>query len=191
MRHDDELAAAWRRELPPPSQALAERVVRQHWRRRLQRGLELALVLIAAWLFADALLTDSMHGEQWLLLPFFLGLLAVMVAKLRRRRPRPRELRRTVAAFAGLRLIQLKDHLRDLHIERQSALALLLYALAAELGAWSIAELAALQRAALKLLLCALVWYLGTAWFVRRRRAGLLREYRAMRRLVQASTRTR
>jgi hypothetical protein len=191
MTHEDELAGLWRCELPPPSAALAARVMRQHRRRRWQRGFELALTLVAASLFAAAALTDRMHGEQWLVLPFFLGLLPVMAAKLRRRRPRPRDLRQTVAAFAGLRLIQLKDHLRDLYIERQAAIALLVYAVAAELGVCTIAGLAALQRPALKLLLCALVWYLVATWFVRRRRVGLLREYRAMRRLVQASTATR
>lgn len=185
MSFDDVLKNAWQGERPVVAPArLASRVRRRRLQHRLQRGVEIGLTLVAAAVCGRALAGGDIDPMHWLLLPFFAVYLPMAWAFiLRAPRPRREDVSENARLYARLRMSQLRVNLRDLWLARSAAWSLLAYAIAVNAGAWALGDVRWRSDAA-RLLLCALVWAVGTLWLSRRWRSSLLRGYRAMRRLA-------
>lgn len=186
MDLDDRLAQAWRNETHDsvPLQSLRARIKAQRRRRVLQRTVEAALTLAALAVFGLALLGSGMTPMHWMLLPFYAVFLPVAwVLVLHAPGQGASDVAENVHTFARLRMAQLRASLREIHIARRVAVALLIYAaLAAGTAGWIGG--ADWHRSAGKLLLVALLWAVGTQLVTAPARRRRLREYRAMRRLV-------
>lgn len=186
----DPFMQAFQQQRPTGRTALAEieaRIRGQRCWRRLQRGTEILLSLMALGVFAFALAGGSAAPAILLLLPFFAAYLPwIWWALLRGARRSQPSTEAAVAEFAAQRLAQLRSSLREAWLARQAARALLAYALAA-LALTHLLGDASWRSAALDLLLMALLWALLTGLFLRRQRPRLLREYRALRRLLPSA----
>jgi hypothetical protein len=190
----DPLMQAFHQQRPPGRTSLAEieaRIRAQRRWRRLQRGTEILLSLLAVGVFVFVLAGGPAEPAILLLLPFFaLYLPWIWWALLRGARPLQPSTDAAVAEFAAQRLAQLRSSLREAWLARQAARALFAYALAA-LALTHLLGDVSWRSAALDLLLMALLWALLTWLFLRRQRPRLLREYRALRRLLPSVGATR
>lgn len=184
MDADDRLRALWQGQSLPvlaPTQLLAQ-MRRYQWRLRLRRALELAITLAALLWFALVPLWRAYTPLEWLQLPFFSVFLPVVWSiNLRRRHNWPLA-NENSRVYAGLRLAQLRNSLRELRLADSGALALLIYAVAVQ-------TLTALRGrdawfdAATTLVVAALLWALASRLYVKAVRARCHREYRNLRRL--------
>lgn len=185
MDTDERLRALWQQQQPPPAafHDLAGRITRHRLAAMAYRALEVLLTLAAVGLFAWPLWTGEVSPRHWLLMPFFAVFLIVSWTVILRQRSRAQlAASESAAVYARLRLLQLRDSLRNLLLAERSAIALLVYAAAALVGAfWS--DAAAWRSAAITLLAYSALWYLGTRWLVTRKRRAMWREYRAVRRM--------
>ncbi|AKC86582.1 hypothetical protein [Pseudoxanthomonas suwonensis] len=187
MNFDDILKDAWRGESRHAASVdLSRRVRRQRRRHRLLRALEVALTLMAVLVFGHALASGRIGPPHWLLLPFYLVFLPVAWAFiLRTPRRFGGDVAENVQSYAKLRIAQLRTGLRDLWLARVTAWSLLAYAIAANVGVWTLGD-ADWRAAGLTLLGFSLAWIIGMSWFGRWRRRALLREYRSMKSLTGA-----
>lgn len=186
MQTEEFLSETWRRQAPPAPlmRNIESRVARQRRSRLLQRGGEIALTLAVVAVFGGAAAARGMQPVHWLLLPFFLIYLpAGWFVVLRGWRARSEGLGENVSNYARQRLAQLRTGLRDLWLARKSAAALLLYASVALVLTLVLGD-RAWRTAALLMLAYSAAWWFGTRWFVDRRCRRILREYRALRRLL-------
>lgn len=184
MDADDRLRALWLGQSLPalePAQLLAQ-VRRYQWRLRLKRALELAITLAALLWFALVPLWRAYTPVEWLQLPFFGVFLPVVWSINLRRRHTWQLASESSRVYAGLRLVQLRDSLRELRLADGGALALLTYAVAVQ-------TLTALRGhdawfdAATALVVASLLWTLVGRLYVNAARARCHREYRNLRRL--------
>lgn len=186
----DPLMQAFQQQRPAGRRPLAEieaRVRAQRRWRRLQRGTEILLSLLAIGVFAFVLAGGPAEPAILLLMPFFaLYLPWIWWALLRGSRRSRQPVDAAVAEFAAQRLAQLRGSLREAWLARQAARALLAYALAALALTYLLGD-GSWRSAALDMLLMALLWALLTWLFLRRQRPRLLREYRALRRLLPSA----
>ncbi len=185
MDVDERLRTLWQQQQPPPAvlHDLAARVTRQRPAVTAGRAPEVLLTLAAVGVFVWPLWTGDMSPEHWLLMPFFAVFLVVSWTVLLRQRPgAPLVASESAAVYARLRQLQLRDSLRNLLLAERSAIALLVYAVAAFAGAFWLGD--AWHNAAATLLAYSGLWYLGTRWLTRRKRRAMLREYRALRRMA-------
>ena len=185
MDIDESLREVWQRQ--QPSQMLSHQLfdsVKRHRRAViLQRVVEVLMTLAAVAVLGWPLWTGNLAPVHWLLIPFFTVFLIVSwTLVLRQRRSANLEVSENVAAFAKQRKLQLLDSLKDLKFSQISAIALLIYAAVAFLGAHWLGG-ADWQFSANFLLLYSTGCYLGTRPLVRRKRRRLWREYRAVRRI--------
>lgn len=187
MNFDDILKDAWRGESRHAAYLdLDRRVRRQRRRQRLLRALEVVLTLVAVLVFGHALASGRASPSHWLLLPFYLVFLPVAwTFILRKPRLSMGDVAASVQSYAQLRIAQLRGGLRDLWLARVTAWSLLAYAIAVNLGVWTLGD-ADWQAAGLALLGASLAWIIGVSWFGRLRRRTLLREYRSMKSLMGA-----
>lgn len=186
MDTDEHLRELWQRHQPPQAVVhdLLGRVTRHRRAVIARRALEVMLTLAAAGLFAWSTWTGDLSPSQWLLIPFFSVFLIVSWAiVLQQRLGAKAAVSERAAIYAKARQLQLRHSLRNLTLAERSAIALLVYATAALVGAFLFGD-AAWRSAASGLLAYSALWYLGTRWLVRRKRRTLWREYRAMRRIV-------
>lgn len=186
MDLDEQLALAWgsvtRDQLP--LETLRTRIAAQRRRRILQRSVEVALTFVAVGVFGFALLDAGMTPMHWLLLPFYAVFLPTAWALALRAPAHPAaDSTESVHTFARLRMAQLRASLRDIHIARRAAVALLLYAVVAAGSAGWLGD-TDWHLGAGWLLAVSALWALGTWFTTQRTRRRRLREYRAMRRLV-------
>lgn len=184
MDLDERLRSAWQNQPVPDAslQQLQQQLQRYRLRLRLRRLTE-ALMTIAtvAW-FGWAAWQRAFAPAEWLLLPYFSAFL-VITWSLNLRRDRAHRLAaESGQVYASLRLAQLGADLRELHLTRTSAHALVAYALAALLATilWGTP---AWRVSATTLAVVSLVWFVGCELFVAERRRRCRREYRALRRL--------
>lgn len=185
MDTDERLRALWQRQQPPPALVhdLAGRVARHRRAVMARRALEVLLTVAAVVVFARPLWTGDVSPEHWLLMPFFaVFLIASWTVILRQHLGAPLAASESAAVYARLRQLQLRDSLRNLRLAERSAIALLVYATAAFVGAFWF-DAAAWRSAAITLLAYSALWYLGTRWLVTRKRRAMWREYRAVRRI--------
>lgn len=185
MKFDDLLKDAWQGQTQSAMQQdLTRRVRRRQLRLRLLRTLEVALTVIAMLVFGQALLSGRIGPAHWLLMPFFMVFLP-MAWTIVLRTPRRHATDATGSAntYARLRLAQLRTGLRDLWLARTTAWLLLAYAVVVNAGAWLFAD-EAWRSAGLGLLVMAVAFLGATAWRSRTLRQRWLREYRAVRRLI-------
>lgn len=182
---DDLLQNAWQTARPPGNgRDLARRVQRVRWRRRLWRGFEVALTLVAIGVLARPLFGHAATPSYWLVMPFFLVYLpTIWWLLLRNPQPLATDTARDGRAYAQIRLFQLRAGLRELRIARIASNVLLAYAVAAAIGAFASGD-AAWRGPALQLLAYGGACVLATFWLSRRQRRHRLREYRAIRRLI-------
>lgn len=187
MSLDEQLARTWAGVTRPsvPVEVLRARIKAQRRRWILHRGGEVLLTLAVLVVFGLALRDDGMTPRHWLLLPFYAVFLPVAwTLILRTPRSPAADSNENVHTYARLRLAQLRASLRELEIARRAALALLLYAVLAASAAWWLGS-ADWRQDAGWMLACAATWLLASELVIRRRRRRRLREYRAMRRLLQ------
>lgn len=186
MNFDELIKEAWQGETGgTPAPDLIRRVHRQRWRRRLLRGVEVALTVAALLVFGQGLLGVDIRPAAWLLMPFYVVFLPVVwFILLRAPRQRSEALTERVSTYAQRRLVQLRAGLRDLWLARMAAGALLGYAVLANLAVWRLAADAHWRDAALLLLAMAAAWLAATLWLNAKVRHRWLREYRAVRRLT-------
>jgi hypothetical protein len=186
MDFDEQLSKSWQAETRTATATeLTTRINRQRLRIRAQRSLEVILTLVAVLVFGQALVSRSLEPAHWLLLPFFAVFLPLAwTIILRAPRRANRDLTESTSIYARLRLAQLRTNLRDLWLARGVALALLAYAVVANILVWTAAD-ASWRPAASTLLIYALAWAIGTWWLNRRLRRARLREYRSVARLVK------
>lgn len=187
----DPLMQAFQRQQPAPGhKPLAEieqRVRAQRRWRWLQRGTEILLSLAAIGVFAFALSGGQAGPHALVLLPFFAVFLPLIWWLVLRGPRRARQhAAAAVAEFARQRLGQLRSSLREAWLAKQAARALLIYALAVLALSYGLGE-QAWRVAALDLLLMALLWAVLTWLALRHYRPRLLREYRALRRLLPSA----
>jgi hypothetical protein len=184
MDADERLRALWQgQRLPavPTAQLLAG--VQRHRRRLLvQRVCEATLSLAAVGWFVHAFLSRQFAAVEWLLLPYFSVFLVVAWSFNLRHAQSPGAATESARVYAGLRLVQLRNRLRELQLARRSAQWLLGYALATLIAAllWGTPDW---RTATLSLALTAVFWLIGCEWVVRHGRRRCRREYRALRRL--------
>ena len=185
MKFDDILKDAWQGETRQVMCVdFTRRVRRQRQLLRLQRALEVTLTLVACWFSGSALASGRAGPSHWLLLPFFVCFLPVAWAvTLRTPRQSRAYIAETTQVYAQLRVAQLRTRLRDLWLARAAAWWLLGYAMAANVGVWVLGE-PRWRTAGMTLLGVALIWIAGTFLLSQGRRQVLLREYRAMLRLL-------
>lgn len=184
MDTDDRLRRLWLGQSLPavaPAQLLAQ-VRRHQWRLRLLRLLEIAITLAALLWFALVPLWRTYTPTEWLQLPFFSVFLLVVWSINLRRRHNWQLANENSRVYAGLRLAQLRDSLRELRLADSSALALLIYAVAVQ-AITSLCGHDAWFDAATTLVIAALLWALASRLFVNAARARCHREYRNLRRL--------
>jgi len=186
MDTDEHLRELWQRQQPPQDavRGLLGRVA--HHRRAViaRRALEVILTLAAIGWFAWSTWTGDLSPSHWLLMPFFsVFLIVAWTVVLRQRLGAQAAVSESAAIYAKVRQLQLRDSLRSLMLAQRSAIALLVYATAALIGAFLFGD-AAWRSAASVLLAYSTLWYLGTRWLVRRKRRVLWREYRAMSRIA-------
>jgi predicted anti-sigma-YlaC factor YlaD len=186
MNLDERMLTAWRGQTRHDLTLarLTERVRRQRRRQRFQRGLEVALSLVAIVIFGHALLSGTMAPAHWLILPFFAVFLPTIWAlTLRGPRRRPEDASEAPGIYARLRMAQLRAGLRDLWLARRAALALVAYAVLAWGGAMILGDVG-WRAPAWLLLVYSFLWLGGTHWLNRRLRGRWLREYRSVRRVL-------
>lgn len=185
MNFDDLLKATWQSEHPSASQRdLTRRVRRQKTRLRVRRGIELALTAAAVLVFGRALLSASMGPAHWLTLPFFALYIPIAWAMiLRAPRRRAWEASESAEVYARLRLSQLRTSLRDLRFTGAAAGVLFVYAVAANAAVWWLAD-DRWRQAGVILLVVASACLMATWVLIVLSRRRMLREYRAVRRLV-------
>ena len=186
MDTDEHLRALWQRQQPPQAvvRDLLGRVTRHRRAVFTRRALEVMLTLAAVAWFAWSTWTGDLSPRHWLLMPFFsVFLIVAWTVVLRQRLGAQAAVSESVAIYAKVRQLQLRDSLRNLTLAQRSAIALLGYATAALIGAWLFGD-AAWRNAASVLLAYSALWYLGTRWLVRRKRRVVRREYRAMSRIA-------
>ena len=186
MNFDDLMKSAWQGQAPSATQADLVRKVRlRKWRLRLLRALEVVLTLVAVLVFGQALFTGRFGPTHWLLLPFFVVFIPVAWAiVLRAPRRHAADATGSASAYARLRLAQLRAGLRDLWLARTAVWMLAGSAVVAYAGTWLLAG-DAWRDAGLMLLLLAGAFLGVTLWLGRPLRRRWLREYRAVRRLVE------
>lgn len=186
MNFDDLMKDAWQAQVPPPPQEGLVRKVRQRQLRlRLLRSLEVVLTLLAVLVFGQALVTGHIGPSHWLLMPFFLVFLPVAWAiVLRAPRRHAADATGSASAYARVRLAQLRSGLRDLWLARNAVWLLAAYAVVACAGTWLLAG-DVWRDAGLMLLLMAGAFLVATRWVGRPLRQRWLREYRAVRRLIE------
>ena len=187
MTIEDQLREAWNSESggQVDLSSLTARVRRQQRRRFMQRSLEAMLTIAAVFLFAHALISQTMGPAHWLLLPFFAVFLPTAWL-LTLRSPRT-DAEATVAptqVYARIRMAQLRISLRDLWLARRAAQGLFAYALLACLGAWRFGD-AQWQAAALWLLAYALAWLIASLLVTHRIGRRTRSEYRNLRGLLE------
>lgn len=186
MDLDEQLALTWGSVThdPLPVETLRTRIAAQRRRRILQRGLEVVLTLVALIVFGLALLDAKMTPVHWLLLPFYAVFLPVAWTLALRAPAHPAsDSAENVRTFARLRMAQLRANLREIHIARRAAVALLLYSVVASgIAVWLGGADWYLDAG--WLLAVSVLWALGTHVTTRRIHRRRLREYRAMRRLL-------
>lgn len=185
MNFDDLLQQVWQGEHRPVSQQeLTRRVRRQRLRIRLQRGGEVALTLVAVLVFGGALLSGNVGPSHWIMMPFFAVFIPVAwTIVLRAPRHRAWDATEKSNVYARLRLSQLRTSLRDLWLARVAAGVLFLYAVIANVIIWLVLD-RHWREVGLILLVAAVAWLLATWVLLRLSRRRWLREYRAVRRLV-------
>lgn len=187
MNFDDLLKQAWQGEHQLASQQdLTRRVRRQQMRLRAQRGMEVALTLAAVLVFARALLSGNVGPSHRLMMPFFVVFIPVAwVIVLRAPRRQAWDAMESASIYARLRLSQLRTSLRDLCFARTAAAVLFIYAVVANITIW-LAAASQWREAGLILLAAAVAWWLATRVLIHMSRRRWLREYRAVRRLVNS-----
>lgn len=187
MEFEDRLRDAWQVQTRSAMtlEKLDAAVARQRRRRAWHRALEVVLSLAAILVFGHALLSGAMAPAHWLLLPFFAVFLpTAWVMAMRAPRVRADDASEAASTYARLRMAQIRTSLRDLWMARRSALALAIYAWVTWLAVWIFADVS-WRSAAATLLAYAMAWLVGTFWLSRRLGPRRLREYRALRRLIQ------
>lgn len=185
MNIDKDLCDLWQRQQPPQTLArdLYARVRRHRRARFLRRAVEVALTVAALGLFVWSIRSGSSSPRLWLLMPYFSVFLMVSWTYILRQQAGERTAAsESAAVYATVRQLQIRASLSDLVFAERSAIALLIYALAASIGAFLLMD-ADWRSAVSVLLLYSMVWYVGTRWLVGRKRRGLHREYRAISRI--------
>lgn len=184
--NDDALRALWRRQQPPSDFAdeMARRIQRHRRAEKLRRAVEIALTIagiaLLAWPVADGRLSPG----QWLLIPFFsVFLVASWTVLLRQRADQRVAAHEPVSVYASIRKLQLRNRLRHLKLASIAALALAGYAIISVITCYLVGA-PEWQDAALRLAAWAIVWTVGTWWWVRRQRAAIRQEYRRIARLA-------
>lgn len=184
MDAEDRLLRLWQAQPLPdiaPAQLLAQ--LRRHQRRLwFKRLFEATLTVAAVAVFAVVPLLRPYTPVEWLLLPFFSVFLVVIWSINLRRRHRWQLAAASTRVYAGLRLAQLRDTLRELRLTRKATMALMLYAFAAQAVAGLGGHLAWFEAATALLIGALLAEFAGqlyTHWARRR----CYREYRNLRRL--------
>jgi hypothetical protein len=185
MDIDESLREVWQRQ--QPSQSLSHQLfdsVKRHRRAVIvQRAVEVLLTLAAVAVLGWPIWTGNLAPVHWLLIPFFTVFLVVSwTLVLRQRRSANLAVSENVAAFAKQRQLQLQDSMKDLKFTQLSAIALLVYAAVAFLGAHWLGD-ADWQFSANVLLVYSTCCYFLTRVLVRRKRRRVWREYRAVRRI--------
>lgn len=186
MKFDELLKDAWQGQTHSAmEQDLTRRVRRRKWRLRLLRSLEVALTVAAVLVFGKALLSGRVDAAHWLLMPFFVVFLPMAWAfVLRAPKRHAGDAMGSASSYARLRLAQLRNGLRDLWLARTAAWSLLAYAVVATAGAWLWAG-EAWRDAGSALLAMAVATLAATVCLRSTLRRRWLREYRAVRRLVE------
>lgn len=183
MDADDPLRRLWQDQPLPaiPPDRLRERLQRHRFALRLRRCTEALLTAVAVLWFGVSALRGFTPAD-WLLLPYFSVFLVVAWTVNLRRDRAVRDVAESGRVYATLRLAQLRAWLCELMLTRRCAEALVAYALCTFIGTrlWAAADW---HWPATTLLSIALVWWAGSALYVRHRRRLCLREYRALRRL--------
>lgn len=184
MDADDRLRQLWQTQPLPdiaPAQLLVQ--LRRHQRRLwLKRLFEAVLTAITATVFTVVPLLRPYTPAEWLLLPFFSVFLVVIWSINLRRRHRWQLAAASTRVYAGLRLAQLRDSLRELRLTHQTTMALILYALAAQ-AITSLQGRTPWFEAATALLAGALLAGLAGQFYTNWARRRCYREYRNLRRL--------
>jgi len=191
VNSDDPLMQAFQRQQPAASRVRLEKIgiqvrAQRRWH-ALRRGLEILLSLAAVGFFAFRLFNGQLGPQDWVLLPFFAVFLPLIwLLILRGSRRKFSRATDAAADFANHRLAQLRANLREVWLARRAVHGLVLYAIAVfALTRWR--GDAGWQEAGIYLLMWSLLWGLLAGLILRWYRPRLLREYRALRRLLPSA----